>query len=41
MDCPRKGLNVVLLTNRLHVEEPKNINQFREELHKEILSGIS
>lgn len=37
---PELQLNVVLLTNRLHVKEPKDIYPFREELHNEILSAI-
>ncbi|GAA0342455.1 serine hydrolase domain-containing protein [Bacillus carboniphilus] len=38
---PEKDLQVVLLTNRLHVNQPVNINPFRKELHEEILSYIS
>lgn len=38
---PERDLQVVLLTNRLHVKEPMNINPFRRELYEEILSGLS
>ncbi|TLS38693.1 serine hydrolase domain-containing protein [Pseudalkalibacillus caeni] len=38
---PEKNLQVVLLTNRLHVEEPVNINPFRQELYEEILNKLS
>jgi CubicO group peptidase (beta-lactamase class C family) len=37
---PEKKLTVVTLTNRLHLEEPKNINSFRKELHETILKMI-
>ncbi|MEN8701868.1 serine hydrolase domain-containing protein [Bacillus infantis] len=33
---PEKNLQAVLLTNRLHVDEPKNINPFRREIFAEI-----
>lgn len=38
---PEKQLQVVLLTNRLHVDQPVNINPFRKELHEKILSHFS
>ncbi|MFZ3577651.1 serine hydrolase domain-containing protein [Virgibacillus sp. DJP39] len=37
---PKRNLVVGLLTNRLHVETPKNINSFRKEVFKEILNKI-
>lgn len=37
---PEKELVVVTLTNRLHVQVPKNINTFREELHVNILKLV-
>lgn len=33
---PEKNLQAVLLTNRLQVDEPKNINPFRREIFEEI-----
>ncbi|WP_053218545.1 serine hydrolase domain-containing protein [Virgibacillus senegalensis] len=34
---PEKQLTVVILTNRLHVEKPKNINPFRKEIVETVL----
>ncbi|MBB6451707.1 CubicO group peptidase (beta-lactamase class C family) [Salirhabdus euzebyi] len=38
---PEKDLQVILLTNRLHVDQPKNINPFRKELYEEVLNYFS
>jgi CubicO group peptidase (beta-lactamase class C family) len=35
---PEKELQVTILTNRLHVQQPKNINPFRREIHEGILN---
>ena len=37
---PKKRLQVVLLTNRLNVEKPTNINKFREEIFSQVLNTI-
>ncbi|WP_176555879.1 serine hydrolase domain-containing protein [Virgibacillus ndiopensis] len=38
---PKRKIAVGLLTNRLHVDNPQNINPFRREIFKEILKQIS
>ncbi|MGP4105674.1 serine hydrolase domain-containing protein [Virgibacillus sp. L01] len=38
---PKRNIAVGLLTNRLHVSKPKNINPFRKEIFLEILKNIS
>ncbi|MBP1948048.1 serine hydrolase domain-containing protein [Virgibacillus litoralis] len=38
---PERNVAVGLLTNRLHVDQPKNINPFRKELFEEIFKNIS
>lgn len=36
----KKGISGTILTNRLNVSQPKNINEFRHEIHHEILKFI-
>jgi len=36
---PNKKMAIVCLTNRLHVDNPQNINSFRKELHETILKS--
>ncbi len=38
---PKRNIAVGLLTNRLHVSQPTNINLFRKEIFQEILKNIS
>ncbi|MFC4025053.1 serine hydrolase domain-containing protein [Oceanobacillus longus] len=38
---PKKGISVALLTNRLHVEHPRNINAFRKDIFREVHQSFS
>lgn len=36
----KKGFNVVLLTNRLHVDKPVNIVEFRSAIHNKVMKNL-